>query len=347
MRIKTFLLPLQILLFIIAVPSFSQQSGDAGPDRSRCRETAVAVNRTLRDNLFDAELTHTAEYRRIEQKVMELSEQCADLASFVSGFNALWGSGPFSHVRLNEARMSAEQTANYLDTMNVPRPGAVLSWKDDVAVLTVYTMMGQNTIAQIGEAYTVVKERKARALIIDLRKNDGGAFAVRPLVGHLLSSDLDAGIFISRQWTERHTKAPTADIQRTVKPWQGWSIRAFWKDVLEQGLLRIVFTPVSPHYDGPVCVLTSRRTASAAELAADAMLASGRATIIGDTTAGKMLSQKMFDIPHGLQLSLPVADYVARHSGRIEGRGVAPSVIVPSEQAMDTALQLIKSGSIK
>ncbi len=334
---------LRILLFIVAVPLFSQQNGEAEQDRYGCREVAAAVNRTLRDNLFDAAHTHTTEYRTIEQKVADLSERCADLSSFVSGFNALWNSGPFSHVRLIEARMSAEQTANYLDTMNVVRPGAMLSWNEDIAILTVYTMMGQNTITQIGEAYSVVKDRNARALIIDLRKNEGGAFAVRPLVGHLLSSELDAGIFLSRTWTEQHSGPPDENYIQSLQAWDGWSIRSFWKDVQEKGVLRIVFPPVAPRYAGPVYVLTSRKTASAAELAADVLRATGRTTLIGEKTAGKMLSQKMFDIPNGLLLALPIADYYSIRIGHIEGNGVNPDIVVEANRALEHALDIIRT----
>lgn len=343
MNIKTFTLHLRILLFIVAVPLFSQH-GDAGPDRSSCREAAVAANRTLRDNLFDAAQTQTAKYRNIEQKIMDLSERCADLASFVSGFNALWGSGPFSHVRLNEAQMSAEQTANYLDTMNVPRPGAVLKWQGDIAILIVYTMMGQNTIQQINEAYSVITERKASALIIDLRKNDGGAFAVVPLVAHLLSLDLEAGFFLSRKWTESYTGIPTPDFVQNLTPWKGWSIKSFWRDMQEKGILRIRFEPMLPRFSGPVYVLTSSRTASAAELAVDALRSSGRAVLIGEKTAGKMLSQKMYDLPEGLQIAVPIGEYFANRSGRIEGMGIAPDVTVVATSAMEKALELVRAG---
>lgn len=96
---------------------------------------------------------------------------------------------------------------------------------------------------------------------------------------------------------------------------------------------------VAPTFDGPVYVLISKKTASAAEMAADALLASRRATLIGETTAGRMLSQKMYDMPRGLLLSLPIADYYSFHSGRIEGAGVKPQVQVEPAKALEFALQ--------
>ena len=92
-------------------------------------------------------------------------------------------------------------------------------------------------------------------------------------------------------------------------------------------------------------MLTSRRTASAAELAADALKANGRATIVGEATAGRMLSQRMYDVPGGLQLSLPIADYHSRNGGRVEGKGVQPDVPTKADDALARALALAAARS--
>jgi C-terminal processing protease CtpA/Prc len=80
-------------------------------------------------------------------------------------------------------------------------------------------------------------------------------------------------------------------------------------------------------------------------MAVDALRAAGRITQVGERTAGQMLSQKMFDLPHGFLLSVPIADYIGLHSGRIEGRGIDPDVSIDASQALEAALALAKSGS--
>ena len=90
--------------------------------------------------------------------------------------------------------------------------------------------------------------------------------------------------------------------------------------------------------DGPVYVLIDDQTFSAAEMAADALDASGRVTIIGEATQGRMLSQTIFDIPGGFHLALPIADYYSIRNGRIEGVGVAPDVSIDADSALDYAL---------
>ena len=43
----------------------------------------------------------------------------------------------------------------------------------------------------------------------------------------------------------------------------------------------------------------------AAEIAADALKATGRARIVGEKTPGAVLSSKLFDIPGGFERNLP------------------------------------------
>jgi C-terminal processing protease CtpA/Prc len=200
-------------------------------------------------------------------------------------------------------------------------------------------MMGLDTIEQIDAAYAEIAKRETSALIIDLRENFGGAFAVLPLVSHLLANPVDAGSFVSQPWNALYKREPSRADLSAVDPWQGWSIKTFWADVETDLLTRIRFLPMEPVFDGPVYVLTSKRTASAAELATDALKVANRAVVIGEKTAGEMLSQKIYDIPGGLQLSLPIADYYSVVNGRIEGVGIKPDIETDAADAFDVALK--------
>jgi C-terminal processing protease CtpA/Prc len=168
------------------------------------------------------------------------------------------------------------------------------------------------------------------------------AFAVKPLIQHMISERFDAGGFVSQRWKKEQHRAPVKSDFIKAAPWQGWSIREFWRDVQEKLVVRIQFSPMENPYLGDVYVLTSQKTASAAELAADALKSSGRATIIGETTAGEMLSQKPYDIDTGFHLYLPVADYYSVQQGRIEGVGVKPDHYVESEGALEFVLEKVR-----
>lgn len=328
------------LCLLIAAPvTVMAQPGAAMAADPAARETAEAVRDAFRQHLFDPALLSQPEFQAIEARMFEAAGEADSVESFRRSFNGLWREGPVSHVVVRRAEAPVEQTITFLDSMRVGE-GARLDWNGDIAVLTVNTMMGLDTIEQIEAAYAEIAVRNPPALIIDLRANEGGAFAVVPLVQHLLDAPLDAGAFVARPWAASEGRAPTlADAQR-VEPWTGWSIRDFWRSVREDRITRITFSPQGPHYSGRVYVLISNDTASAAELAADALKGVGRTTLIGERTAGQMLSQMPIDLPHGLQLFLPIADYHSFRIGRIEGRGVEPDVEVAADAAMDEALVL-------
>jgi C-terminal processing protease CtpA/Prc len=304
-------------------------------------EVAAAINETMRAYHYDPAELDTPGYERIEAAITELAEVATSNTAFVEGFSEIWKSGPFSHVELRAAQQSADDIAAYLDNLRVGGGGAVLTWQGGVAILTVNTMMGLDTIEEIDAAYVAIANRGADGLVIDLRENGGGAFAVRPLVAHLLKESVDGGSFVSQRWNAKHNRAPNLTELKTVAPWEGWSIRAFWADVQDTAITRFSIAPVEPFFEGPVYVLTSKRTASAAELATDVLQSSGRAVVIGEKTAGQMLSQKIFDVPGGFHLSLPVADYYSIKNGRIEGVGVKPDIEADAADALNIALQLL------
>ncbi|HET9446711.1 MAG TPA: S41 family peptidase [Steroidobacteraceae bacterium] len=305
---------------------------------ARFSEVARAINAKIRANHYRRTELDSEAYRRIEQDVVALGEQATSAEEFIARFNALWREGPFSHVSLGRAEESTAQRYARLDT-ELGGPEAVnLTWREDIAILAVNTMSGVDTIEAINAAYDQIVSRKAAKLIIDLRSNGGGAFAVVPLIGHLIDKPIDAGVFVVGSWYADHRTPPAPGDFASAKPWRGYSVRAFQADVLTRPLTSYRIDPLLPHFGGPVFVLTSRRSISAAEIAADALKSSGRAKIVGEKTPGAVLSSRLFDIPGGFHLRVPIADYYSITGARLEGTGVTPDVAVSADQALDFAL---------
>jgi carboxyl-terminal processing protease len=333
----------KFVVLVLAISTFSlANADDRTSEETSYAAVAVAISETMRANHYDPAELDDPRYRKIEAAVADLAQRALSDEAFVDGFREAWENGPFSHVEFRTARQSADDLAAYLDNLRVGGGGAVLTWEEDIAILTVNTMMGLDTIEQINAAYAEIAATDTHALIIDLRANGGGAFAVRPLVAHLIDETVDAGGFVSQRWNAEYNRGPNARDIQTVEPWDGWSIRAFWADVQDEAITRISITPSEPKFSGSVYVLTSEVTASAAELAADVLKGSGRAILIGEKTAGQMLSQKIYDVPGGFQLSLPIADYYSIHNGRIEGVGVNPDIDSNAADALDIAIQQAK-----
>lgn len=323
----------------------SSAIAEPGPATGNMQPVADAITTLMRDHHYNPEELDAPAYQVIEASMLELGAETTDRDDFLAGFRAIWADAPFSHVVLSEAQGTAEQMAAHVDSLRIGGGGATLGWRGETAILTVTTMMGQDTIEEINAAYAEIATQGADSLVIDLRENGGGAFAVLPLVRHVIDEPLEAGIFVSQPWNAAHDRAPTAADIAGTPSWEGWSLRSFWQAVQVNALTPIRFYPVTENgFDGPVYVLISATTASAAELAADALKASGRATLIGEVTAGQMLSQTVFDLPEGLQLWLPIADYYSVAHGRIEGEGVAPDILSEADQADELAFALIDEG---
>lgn len=282
------------------------------------RQAAAASNEAIRANHYRQTELDSDAYRQIEEHVIALGERATSAEEFIEGFNALWRKGPFSHVSLRKAQESAAERYARFDTEMAGPDAVTLTWRGNVAILAVNTMSGADTIEAINAAYAEIVSRKAAKLIIDLRRNDGGAFAVVPLLGHLIDKPIDAGVFVVGSWYADHRTPPGPADFASAKPWRGYSVRAFQADVLTRPLTSYRIDPLPPHFPGPVLVLTSARSLSAAEIAADALKSIGRAKIAGEKTPGAVLSSKLFDIPGGFHLRVPIADYYSITGARLE-----------------------------
>jgi len=73
-------------------------------------------------------------------------------------------------------------------------------------------------------------------------------------------------------------------------------------------------------------VLIDGRTANAAEPVAYLLQQQRQAVVLGERTAGAMLSSATLPLAGGLALSLAVADYVAPDGRRLEERPVRPTM---------------------
>jgi carboxyl-terminal processing protease len=327
---KHLLLPALMLSASIA-SSASGQTSDF-------RDAAIAINDTIRAHHYHPTELDSDAYRGIERETLALGEKATSADEFMDGFNAIWRKGPFSHVGLQKAQESAADRIARLDTLLVGPDAVKLEWRASTAILTVNTMIGADTNAAINDAYKEVVSRKADRLIIDLRRNDGGAFAVLPLVGHLIDEPIDAGVFVVASWYRDHERPPgPADFSSAV-PWRGYSVMKFQADVVARPLTSYRIDPIPPLFQGPVVVLTSAQTISAAEIAADALKSIGRARVVGEKTPGVCLSSNLFDIPGGFHLRVPIADFYSLRNGRLEGVGVTPDTPVSAEQALEFAL---------
>jgi carboxyl-terminal processing protease len=142
-----------------------------------------------------------------------------------------------------------------------------------------------------------------QGVIIDLRNNGGGdTEAMTDIASSVVGTGSSLG-----QFTER----------------SNFSFPIFTRS-------KSVFTPERiASTDLPMIVLTSERTASAAEIFVAALKTSGRATVIGTETCGCVLAiRTRHSLPDGGLLDVSELDFRTAAGVRLEGHGIKPDETV-------------------
>lgn len=304
------------------------------------RAVAESLRKLCEIRVYDPRTLDGPDWRELYGTITAIAKSANDDLDLILGFRYAYDNKPFSHLVLSRGRAPAKAMIEQFDRMRVGGTPASVRFESGIAILRVETMIGIDTFELIEKAYKEIGEKNPIALIIDVRGNGGGAFAVKPLIEHVIDKPLDAGFFLTNAWYLSHGALPTKGELLGVKPWTGYSLKAWWTSVQSEPIIRLRFEPAEPNFNGPVYVIVDRRSASATELAADAFKASGAATLIGERTAGEMLTQSPFDLAEGFQAFIPVGDYFSFENGRIEGAGVSPHVETASDEALDTAIRL-------
>ncbi|MEM8870934.1 MAG: S41 family peptidase [Pseudomonadota bacterium] len=290
------------------------------------RRSAEMIENLFDRYFFDPTWIATTEAHALFADLALLADVASDPEAFCRDFGKRFESIGLSHVGLSVQSRSAVQLGRHFDTMAVGHGAVDLEWHGTVASLSIRTFMGVDTGPRITAAFEDITWNGATGLILDLRDNPGGSFAMRHLMGHCISDDTDAGVLLGRTWYAENAHVPDRAHTGALRPWRGSSLVGLWRHLAEQPVTRVQFEPMQPTYGGPIAILINRDTASAAEMVAEVLQHTRRAVLIGERSAGAMLVQQLFDVGDLFTLSLPVADYVSHGNGRIEGLGLVPDI---------------------
>jgi len=94
----------------------------------------------------------------------------------------------------------------------------------------------------------------------------------------------------------------------------------------------------APAVAGPIAVLVDKGSASAAEIVAGALQASGRATLVGEQTFGKGLVQVVHRLTDGSALRLTIARWFPPSGQDIQAVGLTPQIIIGADSDPEAAL---------
>jgi carboxyl-terminal processing protease len=248
-----------------------------------------------------------------------------------SGFSTIAATRLHAMAALFAGPRDSKVTVGWIDAKGVEREASLLrEWRERDATLRVERLKGDYGLVQF-DAFTPESARDflraldgklagVRGLVLDLRNNGGGeAEAMTEMASAFLPVGSRLGQFIDR--TGRVADSP-------------------------QTRAAMIFAPeVIKRFNGPVIILTSERTASAAEIFTAALKEARRASIIGGPTCGCVLAiRHQHALPDGGELDVSEMDYRTEGGTRLEGVGVSPDETIKLnrkdlEARRDRALQ--------
>lgn len=265
-----------------------------------------------------------------------------DDEQFASAFNQASRTLPFTHFYISVTNKKKQRKAKRKAKANGTLKAFELSEVDDAtAVLTIRRFIANGGLMQ--SLITEIKSGKYKNLIIDLRDNGGGTLDAAVVLGQFLTPEMiDAGSYLSRSWFDENGRYPTLGEIQHFPFLTDMSYSGFKKAAENPGFRMVIPPHTNATFEGKVYVLTNDLTASTCEPFVHLLKEQGVAEIIGEKTAGAMLSGSSFTLKKNMQLFIPVQDYVTAQGTRLDKLGVTPTVETTSEKAMETALSIIK-----
>lgn len=188
------------------------------------------------------------------------------------------------------------------------------------------------TLAQLEKF--MVDHASAKTLIIDARNHHGGGLAEMDVIFPYLFGTKTPLLTLDTRKAVVETRGDPFGDTPSITPAAD----------APEGVVRRVHS-ATPGADtglrtAKVYLLTSKRTASAAEHMALALKRTHRATIIGETTAGAGNYGDFIPLGDGYRAFVPMGRTFDPDTGSgWEGVGVAPDITVPKDQALDVALE--------
>ncbi len=208
---------------------------------------------------------------------------------------------PGTKVKITVTRKGESEPIEFEITREIIRVRSVRSrmLPDEIAYIRVRSFQN-STGGEVGSALSSLRERGAKALVLDLRNNPGGLLAQAVSV---------SDIFL-----------------------EGGSLIVETKGRMTNQAHRFTSTTGAPGGKIPMAILVNAGSASASEIVAGALQDLKRAKIIGVKTFGKGSVQTVVPLSDGSGLRLTTALYYTPKGRLIQGEGIEPDIVSEMER---------------
>lgn len=297
------------------------------------------------ERIYDKKVLQTPEWKRFAAKLKHAGKNAKDDLDIMAAFHSEVGKLPFTHCSLfrtedeNAAKSQIKQRFS-------PRKNQVELNEVDAETVVLKIKSFRCTAQEMDSMMQVVLSRKYQNLIVDIRGNGGGSMEGGiALAKYLTREAMPTGVYLSQKWFNQHPLPPTAAELSEMPVFTQADVEVFLNELDEKGFVVLHATPGPQLFNGKVFLLTDRRSASASEPMAWNFKASGHVTVVGEPTAGAMLSASTYPVGSGFNVVIPNADYYTPTGERLDRVGVQPHVLTSSAEALDYVLKQIKPGN--
>lgn len=181
-------------------------------------------------------------------------------------------------------------------------------------------------------------------LIFDLRNNEGGNIEpAYKFASYFISEPTSGGYFLTNKWHSNYSRFPTNEEVLNFKKIDTPSFNTLIQLLNTNNGVEIILKPNKNLITSKIFFLTNNHTASTCEPIIYGLKNNKNVTIVGEKTAGAMLSAHSFNLPSNYIIFLPTADYYTSDGIKLENNGILPNFNCSSDSALIKATSLILS----
>lgn len=290
------------------------------------------------NNIYNQSFLKSKDWRKFKKRMLKLSSKINDDLELQIAFFALARDFPFSHYYLYKSQPKNE---NKSDNPNFANINEINS---KTCVLKVKSFSGSKE--QMDSLINIIDNKKYQNLIIDLRNNPGGNhLSAFPLAEYIIDKPIIAGVFPNKNWYKEFDRTPNQEDYSKFTEFTGGTMKEWFEKANQNYGAYFKVIPSQKHFNGKVYVLTNKRTGSTCEPLVYALKYYDYAVIIGERTAGAMLSSNEFNLENGITLRIPLNDYITYSGKRIDKNGIEPNIEIKSEKSLKYILNKITVGN--
>lgn len=290
--------------------------------------------------IYDRRVLQTKEWEKFASRMNTFAHKAQDDLDMISAFYTYSSPLPFSHKVLYRVENSAAISQDGPPASSLPNMLALQEVSPATAVLRVRSFRVK--AQEMDSMLQIVLDKGYENLVVDIRGNSGGSLEGGITLGsYLAERETPTGVYLTQKWFNTHPAPPTAAEIDAMPAFTQASYSAFTRELEEKGIVVLKARPGGRRFEGKLFLLIDRRSASACEPLAWSLKHYGRATLVGEPTAGQMLSAASYPLRSGFVAVIPNADYYAPDGSRLDFVGVKPHIEVKSEEALDVVLRSI------